>query len=484
MNKHLLNSIKNNHLFFQKFSNIITNNLRKYQTTQEKYNILIIHSIVFDQKNHLVTEFKNYLLWDETSEFLKRYYKKNESKGRIPKISEYYEKYTLFAPVYFGLNSEIILIMNKFCKRKRKYLEYIEDHEDDYKDNNNKNKNENFEPIIKPELLENSRTNSIITNKTIDLTNYKENSKLNMSFNELIDNLSISNIIKNSKKNKKILKIELKKKNLNNKKLTIHANDIETLTPRKINKEKELSIETESFIHNNLIKKNNLKPNIIKINKLDLSKIYKLNTLNKNQDLNQLNLKSLTERYNILNTIDEPFNYRFSKIIQNRINTIPSKETTTFSSRASNILNHVIIKHSKHNLVLKKEQNDKNDVNFLQNFNKKYGSYSWTPKKNQIKKTKTIQKINLNTNLNINFNLNIDKNRNSRSIGISNKKKLLINPNQNIDYYPNIYQKQLKGKNYNKKNSGKKISTVKTVLNYNTIEKFNNYYKIEKKSKK
>ena len=99
MNKHLLNSIKNNHLFFQKFSNIITNNLRKYQTTQEKYNILIIHSIVFDQKNHLVTEFKNYLLWDETSEFLKRYYKKNESKGRIPKISDYM-KNIHFLPIF------------------------------------------------------------------------------------------------------------------------------------------------------------------------------------------------------------------------------------------------------------------------------------------------------------------------------------------------------------------------------------------------
>ena len=99
MNNHLF---KKNHLFFYKSSKIISNNLRKYQTTQEKYNISIIHSIVFDQKNHIVAEFKNYLLWDEISEFLKRYYKKKESKGRLPKISEYYEKYTLFAPVYFG----------------------------------------------------------------------------------------------------------------------------------------------------------------------------------------------------------------------------------------------------------------------------------------------------------------------------------------------------------------------------------------------
>ena len=473
MNNHLF---KKNHLFFYKSSKIISNNLRKYQTTQEKYNISIIHSIVFDQKNHIVAEFKNYLLWDETSEFLKRYYKKKESKGRLPKISEYYEKYTLFAPVYFGLNSEIILLMNKFCKRKKKYLEYIEEHEDDYKNINNKNKNKNFVPLIKPELLENSKTNSILTNKTIDLTNYKDNCKLNMSFGELIDNLSISNILKNSNKNKKKLKITLKKKNFTNKRLTIHANDMKTLTPRKNNKEKEFSIETESFTQNNLIRNNNLKTKVIKINKLNFSKINKINSLNKNQDFNQL--KSLTERHNIINNIDEPFNYRISRIMQNRINTIPSKETTTFSSAVSNISNNVIIKHSRHNLVLKQEQNDKKD---LHNFNKKYDNYCLTPKKNQVKKTKTIQKINLKGNININLDFNIDKNRNSRSIGVSNKKKLLINLNENLDYYPNIYQKQITEKNNKKKNFMKILSIAKTESNYKNLEKLNNYYQLEKK---
>ena len=117
----VLNSKKKS-LVLQKYPKIISKNLSKYQTTREKYNISIIHSIVFDQKNHLVAEFKNYLLWDETSEFLKRFYKKKESKNRIPRISEYYEKYTFYSPIYFGLNSEIIckmpkdkILKTKFC---------------------------------------------------------------------------------------------------------------------------------------------------------------------------------------------------------------------------------------------------------------------------------------------------------------------------------------------------------------------------------
>ena len=200
----VLNSKKKS-LVLQKYPKIISKNLSKYQTTREKYNISIIHSIVFDQKNHLVAEFKNYLLWDETSEFLKRFYKKKESKNRIPRISEYYEKYTLYAPVYFGFDSQIVLIMNKFCKRKKKYLEYIEEHEDDYKIKK-KNKSKNFEPLIKPELLENSRANSTLTIKTIDLTQYKDNSKLNISLGELLDNLSVSNDVRNTKKKKEFQK--------------------------------------------------------------------------------------------------------------------------------------------------------------------------------------------------------------------------------------------------------------------------------------
>jgi hypothetical protein len=99
--------------------NIMRKILRTHDTTIKKYNILNINAIIFDQKNHKVATFKNYLIWDESSEFFKRYYKLYESVDRIPKISEYYEEYTLFAPIYFGLDSLILLIMNKWSKKKK-----------------------------------------------------------------------------------------------------------------------------------------------------------------------------------------------------------------------------------------------------------------------------------------------------------------------------------------------------------------------------
>ena len=116
------------------------------------------------------------------SEFLKRFYKMKESKDRIPKISEYYEKYTLFAPIYFGLDGLVILIMNKWTKRKKNYLEYVEDHE--YESSIKSKKESNFEPIIKSSLInELSPTKSLVSKNTLDLTKYEieSSSKKNKS---------------------------------------------------------------------------------------------------------------------------------------------------------------------------------------------------------------------------------------------------------------------------------------------------------------
>lgn len=43
-----------------------------YNTAQSKYYIKIINNIIFDEARSSVSVFKDYLLWDETSDFLKR----------------------------------------------------------------------------------------------------------------------------------------------------------------------------------------------------------------------------------------------------------------------------------------------------------------------------------------------------------------------------------------------------------------------------
>lgn len=172
---------------------IINKNLISHNSTPTQYNKNVIHSIIFDDKKHIVSVFKNYLLWDEISEFLRRYYKKSESLVRIPKISEYYEKYTLFPPVYFGLDDENNAIMRKFIKRKKKYLEFIEENEDTVPKGNSRNRQSHFEAVIKPEMIKITQEieeSESKTKNTVELTNYNDKKNTSKSLCSLINDLT------------------------------------------------------------------------------------------------------------------------------------------------------------------------------------------------------------------------------------------------------------------------------------------------------
>ena len=69
-NKKNIKIANNNSSYIKNKNFLIFKNLQKYNTTITKYNVYITNAIIFDQRNHIVTVFKNYLLWDETSEFL------------------------------------------------------------------------------------------------------------------------------------------------------------------------------------------------------------------------------------------------------------------------------------------------------------------------------------------------------------------------------------------------------------------------------
>ena len=46
--------------------------LYKYDSYKDKQNRYKINDIIYDDQKHLVSVFKDYLLWDETSDFLRR----------------------------------------------------------------------------------------------------------------------------------------------------------------------------------------------------------------------------------------------------------------------------------------------------------------------------------------------------------------------------------------------------------------------------
>ena len=81
-------------------------------TSKEYYNTKIINDILYNEQTNIVSVFKDYLIFDDVSEFLKRYYKKNESVSRLPKVITFYDTYSKVFPNYVCLPESKYMFKN------------------------------------------------------------------------------------------------------------------------------------------------------------------------------------------------------------------------------------------------------------------------------------------------------------------------------------------------------------------------------------
>ena len=56
----------------------------------------IMENLIFNKNTHLVSTFKDYMIWDYVEEFLKRFYNNKESGERVPKFASFYKNYLKF----------------------------------------------------------------------------------------------------------------------------------------------------------------------------------------------------------------------------------------------------------------------------------------------------------------------------------------------------------------------------------------------------
>ena len=392
-------------------------NLKKYTTTKRTYNKFIINSMIFDRRIHKVAVFKNNLLWDESSEFLKRFYKKKESKERIPKISEYYEKYTLFPPVYFGLEGLIVIIMNKWTKKKKNYLEYVEDHEEDKKKIKTK---ESFEPLINSSSLNNitSSNKSFISKNTLELTKFENESKK-----------SLMNKNKNDNKNKN---------HANNGK-----NKIDNLSFSDIMD--DLSSNYSVIINTDRINYDNKDIHNLK----EQQKIKKLSNIDidKTRNLFYLNKKTL----NISNNNNKTnFNITAKKLNVKNAEYSPRKYVKISLNKKNNKLN---IKNNNPNIIFRNNNNFNMPIPSVKKYQKRFMN------------TENIKKINL-------INKNISKGTirvNTISNYIQNNKNKVGNENNNI-LQNNDKEHSASLKKYNN------FNYAKNNTNYNLVLSYKNHY--------
>ena len=109
----------------QTISEVMRTNLeKKYLTSRDYYNSKIINDIIYNENTNIVSVFKDYLIFDDVSEFLKRYYTVSECETRLPRVFEFYEKYSKVFPNYIVLPESKYMFKN--IERKQRIIDDVQ----------------------------------------------------------------------------------------------------------------------------------------------------------------------------------------------------------------------------------------------------------------------------------------------------------------------------------------------------------------------
>ena len=167
---------------------------KKYSKLPLSYDTNIIDNIIYNEKSHIVATFKDRLIVDDTGEFLKRYYKKNESDIRLPKFYEYYELYSKIFPNYTAFLEGKYLYQN--IQRKQRMIDLQEKMELEEKHNKEKNDTSSIYSESKENVFNTDAIDSILNgtnNEGIEII--FDVNKNNLKQDEEIFNKEINNLI-------------------------------------------------------------------------------------------------------------------------------------------------------------------------------------------------------------------------------------------------------------------------------------------------
>lgn len=497
-NHHTINSLKLKHTSNSKISKKIkiiplytckdtlknaykklNKDLRKYNFFQKKYNVQKINEIIFDKRKRVVSVFKDYLLWNETSDFLKEYHHISDSTSLIPNMCEYYENYTLLFPEY-GPLEDVIKFMRKNMKKKKVLLEKYEDnnnkresilqYEDDnsslkvMKSNNDKEtKNEPFQKIISEKDMELELSKTYSHSKTCLNNEYFQ---INENEKKLVNDKNLSSIISDFLNFDE--KVNENYKYLNSKNSTI------------INENEEKKLETYFKLFDSDLNKGNSRSKKYskKIEKIDLQKIKIKDNNRKNKDDNiDINLQKLKLK-NIFKIIKSSNNLKKININYENltINKSSNKQSINKNKKVNDQKNIVKNKQS----VNSKKNNSKNKTNNSKSDKKKVNTIStnyislrkkvnnpMSSRPYNIKQIKNHKFIKKDNNFSMSNNLNklfITRTKNSESN--SN------HPSKNKQ--PHRYKLLINSIFDNLQNNQKIQNNNDKLRNYSDGQKFNN----------
>ena len=355
-------------LFFEKKAKelIIKNYNEKMHVN---INNLLINKIIWNKKGHIVTLFKDFLLYDEISEFCIEFYTYDKIKKKLIELFNYYNESSFIFPNYTPL-PESKYIYNNIIKKQRviddqenmEELKLIEKHNKKLNNiiknfyENNQSQSKFFDSSIYNSILKsceslsrllfgienkkiNNNNNQNIINDSNNNASFLENYNINENEEELYlnDNIIgnknyydediiekkkiIKNIYNYEKNKNNSIKDNKNKKNINNNKIKVKIGLLSDLDGNKKN-EYSCSLTERNYeknllkdiIKNKFLKQNSISGNTSRIiyNK---NKIYIPKNNNINKEINKNQAKNNLQQNQIFNEINSPclianYNYK------------------------------------------------------------------------------------------------------------------------------------------------------------------------------
>ena len=491
--------------------------LKKYSSNIFSYNTICINNIIYNESCLIVAKFKDYLIYDDNSEFLRKLYTKTEINVKLLKILDLYENYSKIFPNYLVVKEKKFMYKN--IRRKQKMIDAfnqikLEEEENRRKIKEKREKNEIddnrlFTDLVKDEIKIFQKKNNIKKYKnSFDSDNEKDKTD---SLNGLSQcSISINLINKNKISSPdKGFSIDCKNNETNGtisgllnimNDSKIYIKDLPNLF--KVNYQKDVKIKN-NIIEKKIIsfKKLKNKNNIIKeikkenrnisnnnSNNIDLPKINstpekrkkEINNKNKNNNFHFNSTLLTKKRVKILNpTLVNSYS---SSINKEKI--LPKKQKIYFPSIGNtiiNINNNFFSEISKTERFAPKNLKKLSSLNTLNTYNTIENSSKENEKENKIKNNKFLLLTNHNYKP---FSQDFSYKKNS-TIEVNNKiykNKVIINEKRELT--PKLCQKSNKIKYQTNINSININNIADKQIRKDEFVKININQKIQKSKEK
>ena len=373
------------------------------------YNNLIVENLMCNGRCHLVAVFKNYLIEDDNSEYLKRFYRYKESAPRLKKLFLYHDETSVIFPNYTPL-IESKYLYNNVIKKQRVIDEQqdLENIRNDQKLNKRKRENTNkedkvFNSTVFGDILTTSdsvlRIIFGIEKSNGNKNNLNINDKLNLNDNQEIkknlDNIDNDNNDSDYEEIKQLIK-KVEAVEENNKK----ANTSNSLVGYKLGSNNALKYKLKLLnnpINNHIKSKNSDKLINITNNSTNITSSSNNNNINSNLNLNKIkNNQNLapTNNFELSKNLINIQKMRNSLVLTNH------NKANTFDKNKYNdnlkILNHKKSNSTIPNRTLYGYNFNSNNNNLLSNLinqekKKKY-------KNNSNSQSNNTSRVNVNNN--------------------------------------------------------------------------------------